>query len=105
MYKLFNLVTRLSSTNYQYVCHVNSFSINLISFLYMWQSRLERFCLHGSQSLAPLRMYAMSYGPQNITYFGTAGQCNYCHVQQLYRPRQGAVHVLGRLFVDYLYAC
>ena len=67
----------------------------------MWQSRVENehysvsmkiefnaysnasgYCLCDSRSLAPLRMCATSYGPQNTAHLGIATHCNYCHVSK-----------------------
>ena len=89
--------------------------------IYMWQSRVENehysasmkiklnalgHCLHGSRLLAPSRVRAMIYTPRNTAHFGIANHSNYCHVSKnrKARPRQGAVRVLGRLFVRYLCA-
>ena len=60
-------------------------------------------CLCGSRLLAPLRM-CTSYGLRNTAHFGIAGNCNYCRVSkdQQKRSRQGAVRVLGGLFVGCL---
>ena len=44
-------------------------------------------CLHGSQSLVPLRMCTTSYGPQNTAHFGIAGHYNYCQVSKNQQKR------------------
>ena len=35
------------------------------------------------ESLAPLHMYAMNYGVQNIANVGIATHCNYCHISKI----------------------
>ena len=55
-------------------------------------------CLRSFRSLAPLLMCETSYGPQNTAHFGIAAYCISKNRQK--RSRQGAVCVLGGIFVD-----